>query len=83
LISAARRRRALGRRHLKCQLKPVDRHDYAQFLTASQLAQLKAIFPQGVCDYNRPGVEQQLVEATWLTYPSPGEFDLTLESEIK
>jgi hypothetical protein len=65
---------------LKCQLKPVDRHDYVQPLTASQLAQLRAIFPQGVCDYTRPGVEQQLIEATWLTYPSPGEFEQTSES---
>jgi hypothetical protein len=65
---------------LKCQLKPVDPHDYTQRLSATQLAQIKAIFPQGVCDYSRPGIEQQLVEATWLSYPSPGKFELTNES---
>jgi hypothetical protein len=66
---------------LKCGLKPVDPRDYAQALTSSQLAQLRAAFPQGVCDYRRPGIEQQPQAATWLSYPSPGEFDLTSESE--
>jgi hypothetical protein len=37
--------------------------------------------PQGVCDYSRRGVEQQALAATWLSYPSPGEFALTGESE--
>ncbi len=66
---------------LKCQLKPVDPRDYTRPLTNNQLAQLKAIFPQGVCDYSRPGVEQQPIVDTWLSYPRPGEFDLTSESE--
>jgi hypothetical protein len=53
---------------LKCQLKPVAARDYTQALTAAQLARLRAIFPHGVCDYSRPGVEQQLVRGTWLSY---------------
>jgi hypothetical protein len=59
---------------LKCQLKPLDPRDYAQPLTSDQLARLNAVFPQGVCDYSKPGVEQQLLAGTWLSYPSPGLF---------
>jgi hypothetical protein len=66
---------------IKCQLKPVDPRDYSHSLTSNQLAQLKTVFPQGVCDYSRRGVEQQALAATWLSYPSPGEFDLTGESK--
>jgi hypothetical protein len=51
---------------LKCVLKSIDPSDYAQPLTSSQLARLNAVFPSGVCDYSRPGVEQQRVVDTWL-----------------
>jgi hypothetical protein len=60
---------------LKCTPKPVDRRDYVQTLTDEQFARLKAIFPQGVCDYSRRGVEQQLVKDTWLSYPLHGDDD--------
>jgi len=54
---------------LKCELKPVNRRDYAQPLMDAQFARLKSIFPHGVCDYSRRGVEQQLLKDTWLSYP--------------
>jgi hypothetical protein len=60
---------------LKCSLKPVNRQDYVQALTDEQFARLKANFPQGVCDYSRRGVEQQLVKDTWLSYPLHGDDD--------
>jgi len=45
---------------LKCQLKPIDVADYAPAtLTGPQLARLAAVFPQGVCDWSKPGVGQQ------------------------
>ena len=45
---------------LKCQLKPLDVAEYAPAtLSAGQLARLQAIFPQGVCDWSKPGVGQQ------------------------
>jgi hypothetical protein len=45
---------------LKCQLKPLDPADYAPAtLTEEQLARLRAVFPDGVCDWTRPGVGQQ------------------------
>ena len=53
---------------LKCTLKPVDPRDYGQKLNAAEIARVKAIFPQGVCDYSRPGVEQQRVSDTWRKY---------------
>jgi hypothetical protein len=57
---------------LKCQLKPVIRSGYAQPLTDTQVARLKGIFPEGVCDYSRRGVEQRGLKDTWLAYPRPG-----------
>lgn len=45
---------------LKCQLKPIDRADYnPQVLTDDQFNRLKAVFPDGVCDFTKPGVGQQ------------------------
>jgi hypothetical protein len=39
------------------------------------LASLKAIFPLGVCDYSRRGVNQKPLAGTWLSYPQPGHFE--------
>ena len=49
----------LAHDRLKCELKPVDRADYTASLTNAQLAALRTAFPDGVCDYSRPGVGQQ------------------------
>lgn len=53
---------------LKCQLKPISASDYTQPVTPEQMARLKSTFPQGVCDYTRPGVAQQHVEGAWRRY---------------
>jgi hypothetical protein len=50
---------------LKCELKPIDQKDYKQPFTTDQQARLKAVFPKGVCDYSRPGVEQRRVSGSW------------------
>ena len=56
---------------LKCQLKPVEARDYAVPFTAAELARLKAIFPAGVCDWSKPGINQVPV-VTWGSFgPSP------------
>jgi hypothetical protein len=60
---------------LKCKLKEVAARDYARPLTAGQLWRLKAIFPGGVCDYSRPGVNQKPLAGTWLSYPRPGHAE--------
>jgi hypothetical protein len=53
----------------KCQLKPLDRNaDYGPLpFTDAQWNKLKAVFPRGVCDYSKPGVEQQGT-IPWQTY---------------
>jgi hypothetical protein len=45
---------------VKCQLKSVAASDYSPATpTAQDLAQIRAIFPNGVCDLSQPGVGQQ------------------------
>ena len=53
---------------LKCVLGPIAVSDYKQTLTSDQVGRLKTIFPDGVCDYTRPGVEQRRFSGTWKTY---------------
>ena len=53
----------------KCELKPIDKADYMRPVTDAQLAALRTVFPQGVCDYTRKGVQQRPAQ-TWLAYPS-------------
>jgi hypothetical protein len=57
----------------KCQLKPVDPGDYKAAPTADRLAQLQKVFPDGVCDYRKPGVEQVSLAGTWVTFKGDGE----------
>jgi Tannase-like family of unknown function (DUF6351) len=38
-------------------------------VTDAQLAALRAVFPQGVCDYTKKGVMQRPALGTWLSYP--------------
>jgi hypothetical protein len=51
----------------KCQVKPLSRADYGIGFSDEQWAQLQATFPEGVCDFSRPGVDQQGTIA-WQTY---------------
>jgi hypothetical protein len=60
---------------LKCNLKNVSARNYARPLTAGDLSRLKTVFPQGVCDYSRRGVNQKPLAGTWLSYPHPGQFE--------
>src|SRR5229473_2393691 len=51
---------SLAENILKCQLKPLNASDYAPVtFSGTQLARLHAAFPEGVCDWSRPGVGQQ------------------------
>ena len=52
----------------KCELKPIDKADYQRPVTDAQLAALRTVFPQGVCDYTKS--VQQRPAQTWLAYPS-------------
>ena len=53
----------------KCQLKPLDRNDNYGLVpfTDAQWAQMQQLFPSGVCDYSKPGVDQQPT-IPWQTY---------------
>ncbi|MCW3064379.1 MAG: hypothetical protein JWN32_1551 [Solirubrobacterales bacterium] len=51
----------------KCQLKPLRRGDYGVSFTDAEWAVLQATFPTGVCDFSKPGVEQQKT-IPWMTY---------------
>ena len=53
---------------LKCSLKPVTAADYTRTLTAQQLQQLATVFPEGVCDWSKPGVGQVALAGTWGVY---------------
>ncbi len=58
---------------LKCQLKPFDPADadYVNFgiqFSAAEIAQLETAFPQGVCDWTRPGVGQGPPVGYWLDF---------------
>jgi hypothetical protein len=59
---------------LKCQLKAIDAKDYKTAPTADQMAQLKAAFPDGVCDYTKPGVGQDAKLVTWAIYKDKGQW---------
>lgn len=57
---------------LKCALKPIDPADYAVQFTAMELQQLAATFPDGVCDWDAPGVMQVPALGTWQSFgPRP------------
>ena len=60
---------------LKCRLKPVKAADYGVTFTAEELARLKAIFPEGVCDWSKPGVGQKKLKDTWLSFPEAGKAE--------
>jgi hypothetical protein len=53
---------------LKCQLIPADPSLYKVRFTPAEIAQLNAIFPQGVCDYSKPGIGQQPPDGTWQVF---------------
>jgi hypothetical protein len=64
---------------IKCQLKPVDLNDYQVSFTSAELTRLHNIFPTGVCDWSKPGVNQTGV-VPWASFgPSPDNlvFDVT------
>jgi hypothetical protein len=53
---------------MKCQLKPINYADYRVSFTDSQKVRMTAIFPQGVCNFSKPGVEQMPLKGTYRRY---------------
>jgi hypothetical protein len=52
---------------VKCRLKPLTRSAYPVAFSDADWAKLKGAFPGGVCDYTKPGVEQQ-PSIPWMTF---------------
>ena len=53
---------------VKCQLKAPAAADYVPAFSAAQQSRLATIFAGGVCDWSKPGVEQQGLLGTWLKF---------------
>ena len=56
---------------LKCQVRPVDPTKYKVTFAPQQADRLRRIFPDGVCDWRKPGVGQVPLAATWINYGKP------------
>jgi hypothetical protein len=69
----------LAANNIKCQLKPIDLADYAVSFISAELTRLHNIFPNGVCDWSKPGVNQTGV-VPWASFGPALEnlvFDVT------
>jgi len=53
---------------IKCTLKPVAPADYAVPFSPQQTMRLNQVFSGGVCNWATPGVEQQGLRGTWLSF---------------
>lgn len=64
---------------MKCQLKPVSAANYIVTFTTAELARLNTIFPSGVCDWSKPGVNQSLPDGAWTIFGDiPGTWTVPL-----
>ena len=52
---------------IQCRLKPLDPDGLRRTFTDAQLATLRKAFPDGVCDYTKPGVGEQPSQP-WMTF---------------
>jgi hypothetical protein len=52
---------------MKCQLKPLTRSDYNVSFTEAEWEALERVFPSGVCDFSKPGVDQ-VTPLAWQTF---------------
>ena len=59
----------------KCRLKPLQRGDYPVTFSDEDWAKLVQAFPDGVCDYSRPGVGTRRSEP-WMSYGGDGPRSL-------
>jgi hypothetical protein len=66
----------LQARTMQCQFRPVNAADYAGYASLNagwtgvtrdaDLASLRAVFASGVCDYTKPGLQEQPLAGTWI-----------------
>ena len=68
---------------LKCQLRPIDAADYGTTLSATDRQRLERIFPGGVCDWSKSGVNQTRV-VPWASFgPAPDSLALKHERQSR
>ena len=60
---------------LKCKLKPIAPSDYTVTFTAAEMARLQSIFPDGVCDWSKRGVNHVGVVVGTSYGPAPPYAD--------
>jgi hypothetical protein len=53
---------------LKCRLEPVRPSDYPVSFAPAQKRELRSTFPNGICDYQLPGIAQGPPMGDWLSY---------------
>ena len=53
---------------MKCQLKPINFSEYKVAFTDAQKKRMQAVFPTGVCDFSKPGVNQVPIKGTYQKY---------------
>jgi hypothetical protein len=66
---------------LKCQLKRIDRRDYPVSMSDEEFKRLKAIFPEGVCDWTKKSIGHAAM-VPWASFgPAPENlvFDITTQ----
>ena len=71
-------------RTMQCTLKAVTAADYAGYATLNpswtgaqrdaDLAALRTAFPTGVCDFSKPGLEEQPILGTWIQVTGLGDY---------
>lgn len=59
---------------MKCQLRPIDARDYTVAFDAGEIARLSQIFPNGVCDWSKPGISQVPIIPLASVGPAPQNF---------
>ena len=65
---------------IKCQLRPISLADYTVAFSNAQQERLQTEFADGVCDWAQPGVDQQGLAGTWISF-GPADFGGAQESE--
>lgn len=62
----------LAEDNIKCQRVPVTAATEPASVTTAQIAELRQIFPDGVCDWSKPPVGFTAHALTWQQYTTPG-----------
>ena len=74
----------LTARTMQCQLRPVSAQDYAGYAALNaawvgaqrdaDMASVRAVFTVGVCDYSKPGLQEQPLLGTWIQVTDRTQF---------